>query len=232
MVILSTLKKEISINCFLISLQFDAHVRNIANLDFSIYWSFMISAGLELPADLLSIVGLEQLGRHVWLFSSFWTRTTLVELRRWSSNLSLLGSGIAILPCAWLTVSKTKKYKMIKPVKHFNFQERLVAQAVLAMIARFFATYAMNTNFQFTVEVDTRQFPLESQNTVERKFDSRFFLLHWEGRGWLLSMWCQCSARWPPQSSSTRFVFLSFWTAIFLLSYFRVFFPRRRLLSW
>jgi len=76
----------------------------------------MISAGLELPADLLSIIGLEQLGR------------------RWSSNLSLLGSGIAILPCAWLT-------------------ERLVAQAVLAMIARFFATYAMNTNFQFTVEV-------------------------------------------------------------------------------
>ena len=87
------------------SLQFDAHVRNIANLDFSIYWSFMISAGLELPADLLSIIGLEQLGRYVWLFSSLWTTTSLVELRRWSSNLSLLGSGIAILPCAWLTVS-------------------------------------------------------------------------------------------------------------------------------
>ena len=49
----------------LTSLQFDAHVRNIANLDFSIYWSFMISAGLELPADLLSIIGLEQLGRCV-----------------------------------------------------------------------------------------------------------------------------------------------------------------------
>ena len=63
MVILLMLQKEISINCFLISLQFDAHVRNIANLDFSIYWSFMISAGLELPADLLSIVGLELLGR-------------------------------------------------------------------------------------------------------------------------------------------------------------------------
>ena len=50
-------------SCILLSLQFDAHVRNIANLDFSIYWSFMISAGLELPADLLSIVGLELLGR-------------------------------------------------------------------------------------------------------------------------------------------------------------------------
>lgn len=34
-----------------------------------------------------------------------------------------------------------------------SFQKRLVAQAVLAMIARFFATYAMNTGFQFTVEV-------------------------------------------------------------------------------
>jgi len=100
----------------LICLQFDAHVRNIANLDFSIYWSFMISAGLELPADLLSIVGLELLGR------------------RWSSTLSLLASGLAILPCAWLT-------------------ERPAVQAVLAMVARFFATYAMNTGFQFTVEV-------------------------------------------------------------------------------
>ena len=58
-----------------------------------------------------------------------------------------------------------------------NFQERLVAQAVLAMIARFFATYAMNTNFQFTVEV-CRQFLRGRQDEVERKFDSRFFLLH------------------------------------------------------
>ena len=57
------LLQEIFLNYFLCSLQFDAHVRNIANLDFSIYWSFMISAGLELPADLLSIVGLELLGR-------------------------------------------------------------------------------------------------------------------------------------------------------------------------
>ena len=56
-------RDKIFLNCFLCSLQFDAHVRNIANLDFSIYWSFMISAGLELPADLLSIVGLELLGR-------------------------------------------------------------------------------------------------------------------------------------------------------------------------
>ena len=68
--LVSLTQKIVFLPCFT-SLQFDAHVRNIANLDFSIYWSFMISAGLELPADLLSIVGLEQLGRHVWLFSSF-----------------------------------------------------------------------------------------------------------------------------------------------------------------
>ena len=49
------------------SLQLDAHVHKIVKLDFSIYWSFMISACLELPADLLSIIGLEQLGRQVWL---------------------------------------------------------------------------------------------------------------------------------------------------------------------
>ena len=49
---------------------------------------------------------------------------------------------------------RTQLYKKIKQVKNCNFQERLVPQAVLAMIARFFATYAMNTNFQFTVEVE------------------------------------------------------------------------------
>ena len=31
--------------------------RNVENLNFSIYISFMISTGLELPADLLSIPG-------------------------------------------------------------------------------------------------------------------------------------------------------------------------------
>ena len=75
----------ISILYMLISLEFDATVRNIANLDFNIYMSFMISAALELPADLLSIVGLNYLGR------------------RWSSSVSLLACGVCILPCAWLT---------------------------------------------------------------------------------------------------------------------------------
>ena len=48
----------------LASLEFDCTVRNITNLDFSIYVSFCISAALEFPADMLSIVGLEVLGRR------------------------------------------------------------------------------------------------------------------------------------------------------------------------
>ena len=79
------------------SLEFDCTVRNITNLDFSIYvsfcvshkfrnehpiaknrslcslcdkvltcyyWTYQVSAALEFPADLLSIVGLEWLGRR------------------------------------------------------------------------------------------------------------------------------------------------------------------------
>merc|ERR1719228_1484660 len=75
----------ISILYMLIALEFDTTVRNISNLDFNIYLSFMISGALELPADLLSILGLNYLGR------------------RWSSSISLFACGITILPCAWLT---------------------------------------------------------------------------------------------------------------------------------
>ena len=39
-----------------ISCVFDTTVRNIANLNFEFYLSFMISVTMELPADLLSIV--------------------------------------------------------------------------------------------------------------------------------------------------------------------------------
>lgn len=48
----------------IISCVFDATVRNVSNLNFSIYVSFMVSTGLELPADLLSILGLTYLGRR------------------------------------------------------------------------------------------------------------------------------------------------------------------------
>jgi len=106
----------ITILWMLISLEFDCTVRNITNLDFSIYVSFCISVALEFPADLLSIVGLEWLGR------------------RWSAALSMLAVGLTILPCAWLT-------------------DQPMPQAIFAMAGRFFATYAMNTGFQFSVEV-------------------------------------------------------------------------------
>ena len=49
---------------------FDGHVRNISNIDYSIYATFTISAGLELPADLLSIPAIDHVGRKVWLLSS------------------------------------------------------------------------------------------------------------------------------------------------------------------
>ena len=78
----------ISILYMLIALEFDTTVRNISNLNFNIYMSFMISGAIELPADLLSIIGLNHLGR------------------RWSSSISLFGCGITILPCAWLAGEK------------------------------------------------------------------------------------------------------------------------------
>ena len=61
---------------------FDGHVRNISNIDYSIYATFTISAGLELPADLLSIPAIDHVGR------------------RWSSVISLFLSGVAMLVCA------------------------------------------------------------------------------------------------------------------------------------
>ena len=43
---------------------FDGHVRNISNIDYSIYATFTISAALELPADLLSIPCIDHIGRR------------------------------------------------------------------------------------------------------------------------------------------------------------------------
>ena len=53
---------------------------------------------------------------------------------RWSAALSMFAVGLTILPCAWLT-------------------DQPMPQAIFAMAGRFFATYAMNTGFQFSVEV-------------------------------------------------------------------------------
>jgi hypothetical protein len=90
---------------------FDAHIRNIGNLNYSIYATFTISAALELPADLAAIWGLNWLGR------------------KWSAFLSLALSGICMAVCG-LTLEITW------------------LSTVMAMIGRFFITYAMNTGTQ------------------------------------------------------------------------------------
>ena len=62
---------------------FDGHVRNISNIEYSIYADYTIGAALELPACLLSIPAIDHVGR------------------RWSSVLSLFLSGVAMLVCAF-----------------------------------------------------------------------------------------------------------------------------------
>ena len=92
-----------------------------------------ISAALEFPADLLSIVGLEWLGRRSKHPTHEERNQALVSFR-WSAALSMLAVGLTILPCAWLT-------------------NQPMPQAILAMAGRFFATFAMNVGLQFSVEV-------------------------------------------------------------------------------
>lgn len=53
------------INWSLTSVLFDGHLRNIENLQQSIYWTFTIASAIELPSDLLAIWGLEILGRRL-----------------------------------------------------------------------------------------------------------------------------------------------------------------------
>ena len=66
----------------LMSCIYDTTVRNLTNLNFEFYLSFMIAAAMELPADLLCIVGINWLGR------------------RWSCALSLLLCGLTMFLCA------------------------------------------------------------------------------------------------------------------------------------
>ena len=79
--------RRVSVLCIIlfmvISCVFDTTVRNIANLNFEFYLSFMISAAMELPADLRSIVGMNWFGR------------------RWSSALSLLLCAVTMVVCAF-----------------------------------------------------------------------------------------------------------------------------------
>ncbi|CAB4069556.1 unnamed protein product [Lepeophtheirus salmonis] len=65
---------------------FEANVLNIRNLKFNIFYTFVISVGGELPADIIVIFTMEQFGR------------------RWTSFFSMFLSGIAMLITAYLTV--------------------------------------------------------------------------------------------------------------------------------
>ena len=114
-----------------ISCIFDTTVRNISNLNFEFYLSFMLAASVELPADLSSIVGIIWLGR------------------RWSASLSLLLCAVTMLVCAFV-----KGNNMIRHPKLGSFISELrVLQIIVFMMGRFFAKYAMNVGFQYTVEV-------------------------------------------------------------------------------
>ena len=58
-------------NWSLTSVLFDGHIRNIENLQYSIYWTFTISSALELPSDLLSIWGLGMFSHKMSLITIF-----------------------------------------------------------------------------------------------------------------------------------------------------------------
>ena len=62
-----------------IALLFDATVRNIVNLNFSIFMTFTISVALEFPADICAIYGLDLIGR------------------RWSAVISMTMAGLTTL---------------------------------------------------------------------------------------------------------------------------------------
>ena len=85
-----------------IASMFDGHIRNIGNIDFSIYWTFTISALLEFPADMLAIFGLNIIGR------------------RWSAFLSQALAGL----CMIVTAYCLRKADITKKEKSSQFMER------------------------------------------------------------------------------------------------------------
>jgi len=68
----------------IISLNYDAHVWNISNLNASIAVTFTIGMALELPADIFVIWSLDYFGR------------------RWSTAISMILSSLATMLCAIL----------------------------------------------------------------------------------------------------------------------------------
>ena len=92
--------------------------------------STLITSAMELPADLLSIVGITWLGR------------------RWSASLSLLLCGLTMMVCAFVKGRKMKSFHLF----HLRL-EFIVLQITAFLIGRIFANYAMNVGLQYTVEV-------------------------------------------------------------------------------
>ena len=73
-----------TIQLMLIACIFDISIRNITNLDFEFYFTFMAMAAIEFPADTLAILGINRLGR------------------RWSASLSMMLCAFIIAICAFL----------------------------------------------------------------------------------------------------------------------------------
>lgn len=88
-------KKYLLVQRMIISLNFDAHVRNISSLNASIVTTFTIGIALELPADLLVVWSLDFFGR------------------RWSTAGSMILSSIATFLCA-IFLGKLSSYKSIR----------------------------------------------------------------------------------------------------------------------
>lgn len=118
---------------------FDAHIRNISNLNYSIYTTFTISAALELPADILVIWGLNIFGR------------------RWSAVVSQAVAGLCMLFSAF-TLRKYNKYigrslRIVPTNQSISPIDDATWSSVLALSGRFFQTYAMNTGVQISFEL-------------------------------------------------------------------------------
>ena len=118
-----------------ISCVFDTTVRNISNLNFDFYVSFMVAASMELPADLFSIVGINWFGR------------------RWSASLALLFCSLTMVVCAFVKGKTLRSCRGPEILSLRNILAFRILQVFVFLLGRFFATYAMNVGFQYTVEV-------------------------------------------------------------------------------
>ena len=118
-----------------ISCVFDTTVRNISNLNFDFYVSFMVAASMELPADLFSIVGINWFGR------------------RWSASLALIFCSLTMVVCAFVKGKTLRSCRGPEILSLRNILAFRILQVFVFLLGRFFATYAMNVGFQYTVEV-------------------------------------------------------------------------------